>query len=105
MINKDEIYKKLGNFQHVKNIISNKDNKIANQFILYFDNGEVFQSYSSIIAILIYNDNTYYLGQDWDYSSTTGKYRNLFLNSNKKTIEKDLKTGEAILINDLYRGV
>jgi len=104
-MNKEQIYKKLGSFKRVDNILSNKGNHISNEFVLYYENGTIFQSYKSIIAVVFNTfksvDNPYYLGVDWDYSKTTGKYRDIFLNSNKKTIEEDLKNGVAILINDL----
>ena len=61
---------------------------------------EVFQSYDSIIAeCIIWNDRidikldeTY-----WNYSKTTGKYRNLFLGETKKETEKKIKSGEYVL--------
>ena len=33
----------------------------------------------------------------WDYSVTTSKYRNIFLNENKKETEKKIKSGEYVL--------
>ena len=85
---------------------SNKGNKIANQFIIYNDNEEYFQSYKSIIVkkvtqwffnyeqkeINIYLDKNY-----WNYSKTTGKYRNIFLNEATKETEKKIASGEYIL--------
>lgn len=63
---------------------------------------EYLQSYSSIIAkkmicrlsgkIYIILDKTY-----WNYSKTTGKYRNIFLGETKKETEKKIKSGEYIL--------
>ena len=85
----------------VQNMTSNKGNKIANQFIIINDNEEYFQSYKSIIAkkvlmnnqfFMVYLDKTY-----WDYSVTTGKYRNIFLNETKKETEKKIKEGIYIL--------
>ena len=97
----------------VENMTSNKGNKIANQFIIYDDNNnKYFQSYKSVIAKIENNDvmeniginyerkNKIYLDVNfWDYSVTTGKYRNIFLNETKKQTEKKIKSGEYILTN------
>ena len=104
-MNKNEIYKKLGSFKCVENMTSSRRNEIPNQFILYFENGQMFQSYKSIIAVVFdtwkSKENPYYLGKDWDYSKTTGKYRNDFLNNTKKETLEDLKNEIAILIEGL----
>ena len=78
------------------NMISNKGNKIANQFIIYTTEGSIFQSYNSTI-VKIDNGKTYLDINKWDYSKTTGKYRNIFLNENKKQTEEKIKNGEYIL--------
>ena len=80
----------------VTNMVSNKGNKIANQFIIYTTEGSIFQSYNSTI-VKIENGKTYLDLNKWDYSKTTGKYRNIFLNENKKETEKKIKSGEYIL--------
>jgi hypothetical protein len=70
-----------------------------NQFIIYTDNGKYFQSYNSIIVFHPYNvDEPVQLDVNyWDYSKTTGKYRNLFLHETKKETEQKIKSGEYIL--------
>jgi len=81
----------------VENMISSKGNSVPNQFIIrkttHMGVDEYFQSYKSIIAVKSYKgiflDRNY-----WDYSVTTGKYRNLFLNETKKETEAKLKSGE-----------
>ena len=97
----------------VTNMTSNKGNKIANQFIIYDDNNnKYFQSYKSIIAKIENNDvieniginyqrnKKVYLDKNyWDYSVTTGKYRNIFLNETKKETEKKIKDGVYTLTN------
>lgn len=87
----------LGNFKSVENF-DGKNGKVKNQFIIQTDKGVVFQSYNSVIAAKIsgkrYVDETY-----WDYSVTTGKYRNQFLGENKAETEKKIKSGEYILCN------
>ena len=80
----------------VTNMVSNKGNKIANQFVIYTTEGSIFQSYNSTI-VKIENGKTYLDINKWDYSKTTGKYRNIFLNENKKQTEEKIKNGEYIL--------
>lgn len=70
---------------------------VKNQFIIEDDKIVIFQSYERIIAIKEFGqkiklDKTY-----WDYSKTTGKYRNLFLGETKMGTEKKIKSGEYIL--------
>ena len=83
----------------VENIISNNGNAIPNQFIIYEDNGDItFQSYDSIICQIrggaLGYDKVVVFGSDWDYSTTTSKYRNKFLMDNDLSIlatTKDIK--------------
>ena len=76
----------------VSNMVSEKGNNIPNQFEIYTPEGLYFQSYKTIIAFI---DNTgqIWLDEDsWDYSSTTSKYRNIFLREKKpETVKKLLK--------------
>jgi hypothetical protein len=84
----------------VYNMTSNRTGKeVANQFEIVADNGDIlFQSYNSIIAKKskgeITLDSRY-----WDYSKTTGKYRNAFLRESKAETEAKIKTGEYKLAN------
>ena len=67
-------------------------NPVPNQFILYTDSGTYFQSYSSIIAKK--HNGTVTLDPDcWDYSRTTGKYRNIFLREDKSETQRKIKQG------------
>lgn len=91
------VIKKLRKFKDVENMVSSNGNDVPNQHILYFDNGKLFKSYDSVIAVQIYSDKTY-LTPHWDYSSTTGKYRNHFLRCNKKECETKLKNGTFRLV-------
>ena len=83
----------------VKNIINNNGNVVPNQFIIYEDNGDItFQSYDSIICQIrngaLGYDKVVVFGSDWDYSTTTSKYRNQFLMDNGLSIlatTKDIK--------------
>jgi len=83
----------------VSNMVSNSGNKIANQFEILTDTARFFQSYKSIIA-KIDNDNNITLDSHyWDYSKTTSKYRNMFLNMSTNDIKKDIKLGNIKLDN------
>ena len=67
-----------------------------NQYIIKSDGARIFQSYDSIIAIkegkmVVIDENK------WDYSRTTGKYRNKFLDENKAITEKKIESGEYYL--------
>ena len=52
---------------------------VANQFIIFDDNKLVFQSYNSMIVEWNKATSTLTFGKDWNYSTTTAKYRNEFL--------------------------
>ena len=84
----------------VTNMTSSRGNKIANQFIIYDSDGsKYFQSYNSVIA-KIDNANNITLDQKfWNYSVTTGKYRNIFLQENKQETEEKIRSGEYSLAN------
>lgn len=62
----------------VEQMINNNDNPAANQFVIYAEHKKIFQSYDSVIAIVDYEKKTVTLGEDWNYSKTTGKHRNIF---------------------------
>lgn len=81
----------LGNFRSVEQV-EGRSGPVRNQFIIYTDEGKVFQSYSTIIAAKI-NGKVYLDRRKWDYSVTTGKYRNLFLGETKAETEKKIKSG------------
>ncbi len=86
----------------VENMTSAKGNKIANQFVIQTGDGLYFQSYSSIIARKFFENGVKRVQLDdyyWDYSVTTGKYRNIFLNESKAETEKKIESGEYELVN------
>ena len=66
----------------------------SNQFKIWTDEGVYFQSYNSIIAFRPYGGKMQLDRSKWDYSVTTGKYRNQFLGEDKKTTEKKIASGE-----------
>lgn len=84
----------------VQNLESNKGNTTANQFEIIAPEGRYFQSYRSIIAFIPNNRGKIQLDETyWDYSKTTGKYRNIFLGEDKKETERKIKSGEYELAN------
>ena len=91
----------------VENMISAKGNKVANQFIItdkQYDEKEggwitteTFQSYDSTIAV-IFSSGVVLLDENtWDYSVTTGKYRNDFLGEDIAETRAKIKSGEYLL--------
>ena len=87
----ETLKKRLKGFGKIKNMDT------PNQFIIEFDNGKIFQSYNTIIAVVL--NQQIYLTKSWDYSKTTGKYRNIFLNENKTETIQKIKNGEYKLID------
>ena len=93
----------------VSNMTSSNGKTIANQFIIEeegrgalgnFLTRQTFQSYNSVIAIKTTWNDSVRVRLDrskWDYSTTTGKYRNIFLGETKKETEKKISSGEYIL--------
>ena len=74
-----------------------RNGAVKNQFEITTPEGVYFQSYNSVIAFepnegKIQLDKTY-----WDYSKTTGKYRNQFLGETKAETQKKIDSGEYIL--------
>lgn len=84
----------------VENFRSNAGNPVANQFIIYTREATIFQSYSSTIAIKHKNGKVE-LGKNWDYSKTTGKYRNEFLGEGIAETRAKIESGEYILNEEL----
>jgi len=82
----------------VKNMAGKNCRAVPNQFILSAPGICVFQSYNSVIVIKDLIDGKIYLDEKtWDYSLTTGKYRNKFLGETKKETEAKIKNGTYIL--------
>ena len=70
-----------------------------NQFLIENEEGIYFQSYNSLIAVRRRDGRIELDEKFWDYSNTTGKYRNLFLNETKNETEAKIKSGEYTLTN------
>ena len=77
---------------------------VPNQFVITTEDGKYFQSYDSVIALI--PANPLYLNKKivlderyWDYSTTTGKYRNEFLGETKAETQAKINSGEYVLAN------
>ena len=92
---------------NVTNMTSSNGNKVANQFIVTDeDANEYFQSYNSMIVKKVYRfsdeKNTTEIILDkkfWNFSNTTSKYRNKFLNETTKETIAKIKSGEYKLVD------
>jgi hypothetical protein len=91
---KQRVLQALGTIEGVEHLATD-------QTILYFENGEVFHSYDSFIVVRYYENPIIYLGEHWNYSKTTSKYRNEFLRKTSKELNNMIKEGTAIVLKDL----
>lgn len=76
-----------------------RNGAVKNQFILTTPEGRYFQSYNSIIAFISNDGNVKIDERYWDYSKTTGKYRNQFLGENKAETQAKIDAGRYQLTN------
>ena len=83
----------------VENMESSRGNPVLNQFRIWTDDGVYFQSYASIIAYRRQDGQITLDENKWDYSTTTGKYRNQFLGEGIKETRKKIASGEYTLAN------
>ena len=111
----------------VRNMEGRNGNAVPNQFDITVESGRYFQSYQSIIAYRPWDKKkairsfktgeikneavvkarakhdiypTIYLDYTtWDYSNTTGRYRNQFLNETKKETQDRIDGGEYALVD------
>ena len=83
----------------VRNMQSSSNNYVPNQFIITDTQGnEFFQSYNSLIAVRLSSGRVLLNADKWDYSVTTGRYRNIFLCEKMKQTKEKIKRGEYYLI-------
>jgi hypothetical protein len=69
-------------------------NPVANQFVIYTDEGTYFQSYDSVIAFRDNNRKIILDSYYWNYSRTTSKYRNQFLGEGTADTKAKIESGE-----------
>lgn len=76
-----------------------KSGKPTEQYIINdtVNNKVYFQSYDTIIAVVAPNGKVFLDKDYWDYSNTTGQYRNRFLKESKKETERKIENGTYIL--------
>jgi hypothetical protein len=78
----------------VENIQNNSGRAVVNQFVIYTPEGRYFQSYACVIAFVPLGGGQILIDSEkWDYSTTTGKYRNIFLGETKAETTKKLNEG------------
>ena len=83
---------------NVKNITGNAGIPVRNQFIISDGGITYFQSYQTVI-VKIENGQIYLDENSWNCSTTTGKYRNLFLGEKKPETLKKIQSGQYKLTN------
>ena len=81
----------------VFNMKSNKGRNVPNQFLITTNEGFYFQRYQTTIAFRDNKNQVYLDYNDWDYSVTTGRYRNQFLNEGIAETRRKIKEGIYIL--------
>lgn len=76
----------------VRNLTSPRTGKeVANQFEIEVGERVYFQSYDSIIAVHNRRTGKTYLDKNyWNYSVTTGKYRNQWLGETRATTDEKI---------------
>ena len=88
---------KLGKRISVRNMESSSGNAVANQFIITFDDYEAFQSYRTLIGVKNSDGRIVLDKSAWDYSTTTSKYRNMWLGLDSKAVKAKIQSGEIVL--------
>ena len=83
----------------VENMKSYCGRDVPNQFMIETNEGLWFQSYQTVIAFKPLSGPVCLDERAWDYSRTTGKYRNQFLGENKAATEKKIAAGIYQLVN------
>ena len=89
----------------VEGMTSLNGNDVPNQYILTTPEGKYFQSYNTIIAFIDNKGQVFLDENKWDYSRTTGKYRNQFLSENVADTRNKIKSGEYKLTNLNQKGL
>ena len=94
----------------VTNITNSRGRKVANQFIITDGNVYTFQSYNSVVAVVDFDNSAITLGGDWNYSTTTSRYRNKFFEtlgldemSDTASIREAIKNGEIAGYTVIYK--
>lgn len=85
----------------VTQLINKNNNAMANHFVIDDDNGNsLLQSYKVIVAKIDYENDKIFLDRDFfDYSLTTKRAINFFLNNTHQERLKLIKENKIQLIN------
>jgi hypothetical protein len=79
---------------NINHMVSSAGKDVPNQYnvFIYSEDGiyNCFYSYDKLI-IVIKNGKIIKVGKDYNYSNTTGKYRNIFTGLNLKELDKYIK--------------
>lgn len=95
------LLKKLKGIPKVEALSSPRSgNAVKNQVVINMNNGQVFQSYDSTIAVKF--NGVVYLTSYFDYSKTTSRYLKEFCGKSAKEIKEELKlkSKKFILLKD-----
>ena len=94
----------------VTNITNSRGRKVPNQFIIESGNVYTFQSYASVIATVDFDNSIITLGGDWNYSTTTSRYRNKFFETlgldeltDTASVREAIKNGEVAGYKVIYK--
>lgn len=90
----------------ISNLVNERGNRVANQFVIENENSIAFQSYNSMVCEIrpasMGFEKVVVFGEDWSYSRTTMKHLNNFLKQNNleflagaKNIREALERGYA----------
>lgn len=86
----------------VTNITNSRGRKVPNQFIITNGNVYTFQSYNSVIAVVDFDNSIITIGGNWNYSTTTSRYRNKFFEtlgldemSDTANVREAIRNGEV----------
>lgn len=86
----------------VENMKSDRSwREVPNQFVITTDKGCYFKSYSTVIAFNERGTGKVTLSEKWDYSKTTGKYRNQFLGESKAGTQKKIDSGKYLVVGSI----
>ena len=83
----------------VEQFITRGGRAAANQYIIHNGEETIFQSYNTIIAKKDKKGKIFLDVNYWDYSTTTGRYRNDFLGEGIAQTRDKIKSGEYRLID------
>lgn len=79
---------------NIYNMTGKSGREVPNQYIIETEHGAYFKSYQSIIAYRPYCGGKIVLDRGtWDYSTTTGKYRNEFLRESVAETRRKIEEG------------